>query len=75
MGAVEVLYGTQVHDMDASHPGTLCGSVFDAIWPVSAVPGAQRGPKRGPKNENLHILAVLSPETALGAFIIKTLVT
>jgi len=35
--------------MDASHPDTLCGSVADPIRPVSAVPGAQRGPKRGPK--------------------------
>jgi hypothetical protein len=35
--------------MDASHPDTLCGSVTDPIRPVSAVPGAQRGPKRGPK--------------------------
>ena len=26
-----------------------CGSVFDAIWPVSAVPKAQRGPKGAPK--------------------------
>ena len=32
-----------------SHPGTLCESVLDAIRPVSSVPGAQRGPKRGPK--------------------------
>ena len=38
-----------MHDMDASDPGALCGSVFDAIWPVSAVPGAQRGPKGAPK--------------------------
>ena len=29
--------------------GALCGSVFDAIWPVSAVPKAQRGPKGAPK--------------------------
>ena len=43
LGAVEVLKRAQVHDMDASHPGTLCGCVFDAIRPVSAVPGAQRG--------------------------------
>ena len=27
----------------------LCGSVSDAIRPVLAVPGAQRGPKGGPK--------------------------
>ena len=37
------------HDMDASDPGALCGSVFDEILPVSAVPGAQRGPKGAPK--------------------------
>ena len=30
------------------------------------------GAKRGPKNENLHILAVLTPETAPGAVVIKT---
>ena len=71
LGAVEVLEGAQVHDMDASPPGALCGSVFDAIWPVSAVPGAKRGAKRGPKNQN-HILAVLTPETAPGAVVIKT---
>ena len=35
--------------MDASHPGTLCGSVLDARRPVSAVPGAPRGPKGAPK--------------------------
>ena len=49
LGAVEVLTGAQVHDMDASNPGARCGSVFDAIWPVSAVPKAQRGPKGAPK--------------------------
>ena len=49
LGAIEVLYGAQVHDMDASDPGALCGSVFDAIWPVLAVPGAQRGPKGAQK--------------------------
>ena len=38
-----------MHDMDASHPDTLCGSVADPIRPVSAVPGAQRGPKGAPK--------------------------
>ena len=38
-----------MHDMDAPHPGALCGSVFDAIWPVSDVPRAQRGPKGAPK--------------------------
>ena len=30
------------------------------------------GAKRGPKNENFHILAVSSPETASGAVVIKT---
>ena len=34
--------------------------------------GGQKGAKRGPKNENLHILAVLTPETAPGAVVIKT---
>ena len=38
-----------MHDLDASHPGTLCGSVLDARRPVSAVPGAPRGPEGGPK--------------------------
>ena len=61
-----------MHGMDVSDPGALCGSVFDEIWPVSAVPKAQRGPKGGPKNENLHMLAVLTPETAPGAVVIKT---
>merc|ERR1712091_341548 len=41
--------GAQVHDMDALHPGTLCGSVLDARRPVSAIPGAPRGPKGAPK--------------------------
>ena len=30
------------------------------------------GAKRGPKNENIHILAVLTPQTAPGAVVIKT---
>ena len=38
-----------MHDMDAFHPGALCGSVFEAIRPVSALPGAQRGSKGAPK--------------------------
>ena len=38
-----------MHDMDALHPGTLCGSVLDARRPVSAIPGAPRGPKGAPK--------------------------
>ena len=42
--AVEVLKWAQGHDMGASHPDTLCGSVLDASQPVSAVPGTQRGP-------------------------------
>ena len=61
-----------MHDMDASDPGALCGSVFDAIWPVSAVPKAQRGPKRAPKKGNFHISAVLTPKMAPGAVVIKT---
>ena len=35
--------------MDASHLGTLYGSVLDARRPVSAVPGAPRGPKGAQK--------------------------
>ena len=40
---------SQVHDMDASHPGTLCGSVFDTSRTVPVVPEAQKKPKRTPK--------------------------
>ena len=72
LGAEEVLEGAQVHDMDASDPGALCGSVFDAIWPVSAVPGAQRGPKGAPKIKNIRMLAVLTPQTVPGAVVFKT---
>ena len=47
--------------MDAYHPGTLCGSLFDTSRPVLAVPEDQ---KTGLKNEIFHILAVPSPKTA-----------
>ena len=39
--------------MDAYHPDTLCGTVWDASWPVSAVPGTQRGPK-GALDQKFH---------------------
>ena len=42
--------------MDAYHPDTLCGTVLDASWPVSAVPGTQRGPK-GALDQKISILA------------------
>ena len=42
--------------MDASHPGTLCESGHQ-----SACPGHPRG-SEGAKNDNFHVLAILSPE-------------
>lgn len=46
---IEVRWGAQAHDMVASYPGTLCESILDVIWPILAIPGAQRGPKGPPK--------------------------
>ena len=67
-----------------SNSGGPIGGRWDRIW----LPAELRGPpgppgsfgaetspvggRRGPKNENLHILAVLTPETAPGAVVIKT---
>merc|ERR1711978_380516 len=50
--------------MDASDPGALCGSVIDEIFARLGCSWGSEGAKRGPKNENIHILAVLTPQTA-----------
>ena len=50
-------------------------TVWKCFWCNLARLGCSQGSegaKRGPKNENLHILAVLTPETAPGAVVIKT---
>ena len=57
--------------MDVSHPGTLCGNVSDTSRPVMALPEAQKGPKKGTKNEIFIVLAVSSPEATLGAVVIN----
>ena len=38
---------------NASHPGTLCGSVLDVSRPVSAVPKAHREPKNATKTKKI----------------------
>ena len=49
-----------------------CVEVFlMQFGPSRLFPGSE-GAKRGPKNENIHILAVLTPQTAPGAVVIKT---
>ena len=40
--------------MDAYHPDILCGTVWDASWPVSAVSGTQRGPKVALDQKFIH---------------------
>ena len=40
--AIEVRFGAQAHDMDVSHPGTLCGNILGARQPVMADPGSPR---------------------------------
>ena len=52
------------YDMDVSHPDTLCGSILDAIRPVSRPSPGSKGSKKGPTNGNFHSLAVLTPKTA-----------
>ena len=70
--SAEVSEGAQAHGMDASYPSTMCEIVLDDSRPPSAVPSAQRGPKRAPKLKRKCPLAVLGPEKASGVVNIKT---
>ena len=57
--------------MDASHPGTMCGSVLDASRPLSALPRAQRGPKEGPKVKNFAFWPFWAPKRPRGWLLSK----
>ena len=49
-----------------------CVEVFWMPFGPSRPSPGLRGGQKGPKNENCHILAVSTPETASGAVVIKT---
>ena len=63
---------TQVHNKQAGIPRYTVWKCFGCQMTCLGHPRGSEGAKKGPKNENCHILAVSTPETASGAVVIKT---